>query len=170
MHYCRIISSNFPPISFAEKGTELCRIESNALPIIANDIVATIQKNLPGKFTGMSQYMHYLWSKQNMWQHLYHDTILTQKLLTESNRIGRLTHWFRTCPKMSNVICSSKWRHRWRMNQSKCICVEFISPFLANIPILYPLKALQNLCFSLVFMGYEMAALAGNALKSYSNV
>ena len=40
----------------------------------------------------------------------------------------------------------------------------FINPFLANVPILYPLKTPENLWFSGVFMGHKMGTLAGNGL------
>ena len=36
--------------------------------------------------------------------------------------------------------------------------------FAANAPILYPLKATENLWFSVVFRGYKMGTLAGNRL------
>ena len=38
------------------------------------------------------------------------------------------------------------------------------NPFLANFPILYPLKTPENLCFSGVFRGYKMGTLAGDGL------
>ena len=38
------------------------------------------------------------------------------------------------------------------------------NPFLANVRILYPLKTLENLCFSNVFMGYKMGTLTRNEL------
>ena len=40
-----------------------------------------------------------------------------------------------------------------------------INPFLANVPILYPLKTPENLWFSGVFRGYKIGTLAGNLLK-----
>ena len=39
-----------------------------------------------------------------------------------------------------------------------------LNPFLANIPILYPLKTPENLWFSGVFRRYEMGTLAKNGL------
>ena len=38
------------------------------------------------------------------------------------------------------------------------------NPFLANLPILYPLKTLENQRFSGVFRGYKMETLARNRL------
>ena len=40
-----------------------------------------------------------------------------------------------------------------------------INSFLANIPILYPLKTPENLWFSGVFWGYKMGTLARNGLS-----
>ena len=40
-----------------------------------------------------------------------------------------------------------------------------INPFLANVPILYPLKTPENLWFSSVFRGYKMGKLARNGLE-----
>ena len=51
------------------------------------------------------------------------------------------------------------------------ICLRqyiFINPFLANVPILYPLKTSETLWFSGVFRGYKMGTLAGNGLKGCS--
>ena len=101
--------------------------------------------NYSEKFTweiyrNMSQYMHYLRSKQNMWQHLSHDTILTQKLLTESNGIGRLTHWFRTWPKLSNVICSSKWRLCDGWANQNVFALNFLANFRSIFPFYTPWK------------------------------
>ena len=39
-----------------------------------------------------------------------------------------------------------------------------INPFLANIPILYPLKTTENSTFSVVFRGYKMGTLARNRI------
>ena len=44
---------------------------------------------------------------------------------------------------------------------SKCI-----NRFLADVPILYPLKTPENQRFSGVFRGYKMGTLARNALKT----
>ena len=41
------------------------------------------------------------------------------------------------------------------------------NPFLANVPILYPLKTPENQKFSGVFMGYKMGTLAKNGLIFY---
>ena len=41
---------------------------------------------------------------------------------------------------------------------------ETFNPFLASVPILYPLKTPENLWFSGVFRGYEMGTLARNGL------
>ena len=41
----------------------------------------------------------------------------------------------------------------------------FFNPFLANVPILHPLKTLENLCFTDVFREYKMETLARNGLK-----
>ena len=41
-----------------------------------------------------------------------------------------------------------------------------INPFLANIPILYPLKTPENQRFCGVFRGYKMETLAGNGLNT----
>ena len=43
-----------------------------------------------------------------------------------------------------------------------------INPFLANFPILYPLKTPENLWFSGVFREYKMGTLARNRLKRCS--
>ena len=40
----------------------------------------------------------------------------------------------------------------------------YLNPFLANVPILYPLKTPENLWFSGVFRGYKIGTLAGNGL------
>ena len=40
-----------------------------------------------------------------------------------------------------------------------------LNPFLANVPILYPLKPPENLWFSGVFRGYKMGTLARNGLS-----
>ena len=45
----------------------------------------------------------------------------------------------------------------------KFICKD--NPFLANVPILYPLKTPENLWFSSVFRGYKMGTLARNGFK-----
>ena len=39
-----------------------------------------------------------------------------------------------------------------------------VTPFLANVPILYPLKTPENLFFSGAFRGYQMGTLARNGL------
>ena len=46
----------------------------------------------------------------------------------------------------------------------KNITEELINPFLANVPILYPLKTPENQRFSGVFRGYKSTALARNGL------
>ena len=40
-----------------------------------------------------------------------------------------------------------------------------ITPFLANVLILYPLKTSEKLRFSYVFRGYKMGTLATNGLN-----
>ena len=45
----------------------------------------------------------------------------------------------------------------------------FINPFLANVPILYPLKTPENQRFSGVFKGFKMGTFARNALKLEDN-
>ena len=42
-----------------------------------------------------------------------------------------------------------------------------IKPFLANVPILYPLKTPENPRFSGVFRAYKMGTLARNGLETY---
>ena len=42
----------------------------------------------------------------------------------------------------------------------------YINPFLAYVPILYPLETPENLWFSGVFRGYKMGTLARNGLIS----
>ena len=42
---------------------------------------------------------------------------------------------------------------------------HLLNPFLANIPILYPLKTPENRWFSGVFKGYKIGTLATNGLK-----
>ena len=44
------------------------------------------------------------------------------------------------------------------------ISLEFVNPFLANVPILHPLKTQEKLWFSSVFRGYRMRTLAKNLL------
>ena len=44
------------------------------------------------------------------------------------------------------------------------VLLQLINPFLANVPISYPLKTLENLWFSGVFRGYEVGTLARNVL------
>ena len=39
-----------------------------------------------------------------------------------------------------------------------------LNPFLANVPILYPLKTPENQRFSDIFTGYKMGTLARNEL------
>ena len=41
-----------------------------------------------------------------------------------------------------------------------------LNPFLANVPILYPLKTPENQKFSGVFRGYKMGTLARTVLIS----
>ena len=43
-------------------------------------------------------------------------------------------------------------------------CEVEVNPFPASIPVLYPLKTLENLWFSGVFRGYKFGTLAGNGL------
>ena len=45
---------------------------------------------------------------------------------------------------------------------------NFLNPYLANVPILYPLKTPENQSFSDVFRGYKMETLAKNGLISVS--
>ena len=45
---------------------------------------------------------------------------------------------------------------------SKKLKIDYLNPFLANVPILYPLKTPENLWFSGVFRGYKMGAFARN--------
>ena len=39
-----------------------------------------------------------------------------------------------------------------------------LNPFLANVPILYPLKTPENQRFSDIFTGYKLGTLARNEL------
>ena len=39
------------------------------------------------------------------------------------------------------------------------------NPFLANVPILYPLETSENLWLSIVFRGYKMGTLGRNGFK-----
>ena len=48
--------------------------------------------------------------------------------------------------------------------------VSSINPFLAKVPILYPLKTPENLWFSGVFRGYKIGTLARNGLRAVSKV
>ena len=41
----------------------------------------------------------------------------------------------------------------------------YFNPYLANVPILHPLKTPENLWFSGVFRGYKMRTLARNGLN-----
>ena len=43
-----------------------------------------------------------------------------------------------------------------------------VNPFPTNFPLLYPLKASENLRFSDVFRGYRSGTLVGNGLRQYS--
>ena len=43
---------------------------------------------------------------------------------------------------------------------------DFISPFLANVPVLYSLQTTENLWFSGVSRGYKMGTLARNELSN----
>ena len=45
---------------------------------------------------------------------------------------------------------------------------KIINPFLANVPILYPLKIQENQRFSNVFRGYKMGTLARIGLTAFS--
>ena len=47
--------------------------------------------------------------------------------------------------------------------------MNWVSPLLANVPILYPLKTLENLWFSGSFRGYEIGTLARNGLRQCSD-
>ena len=53
---------------------------------------------------------------------------------------------------------------KWKMNVS--IMPNF-NPFLANVPILYPLKTPENVWFSCDFRGYKMGTLARNKLHVF---
>ena len=44
-----------------------------------------------------------------------------------------------------------------------------LNPFSINVPLLYPLKTLENLRFSDVFRGYRSGRLVGNGLKNYNH-
>ena len=44
-------------------------------------------------------------------------------------------------------------------------CFSVLNPFLANVPILYPLRTPENFWFSGVFRGYKMGTLARNGLR-----
>ena len=43
--------------------------------------------------------------------------------------------------------------------------ITYRNPFLADVPILYPLKTPENLWFSGVFEGYKMGTLPKNTLN-----
>ena len=45
------------------------------------------------------------------------------------------------------------------------VLVSMVNPFLANIPILYPLKTSESLWFCGFFKGYKMGTLARNGLS-----
>ena len=47
--------------------------------------------------------------------------------------------------------------------------INAFNPFLANVPILYPLKTPENQRFSGVFRGYKMGTLARNGLNVHRN-
>ena len=57
-----------------------------------------------------------------------------------------------------------------------CSCIQkirsskpiVVNPFLANAPILYPLKTAENFWFSGVFRGYKMETLARNGLMEFA--
>ena len=40
--------------------------------------------------------------------------------------------------------------------------LQLIKPFSTNVPLLYPLKTSENLCFSDVFRGYRSGTLVEN--------
>ena len=46
------------------------------------------------------------------------------------------------------------------------INLTLFNPFLANVPILYPLKTLENQRFFAIFRGYDMRTLPRNGLNS----
>ena len=46
-----------------------------------------------------------------------------------------------------------------------CYMLKLFNPFLANVPILYPLNTPENHRFSGVFRGYKMETLARNGLN-----
>ena len=47
--------------------------------------------------------------------------------------------------------------------------LKLFNPFLANVPILYPLNTPENLWFSGVFREYKMETLARNGLNKKKN-
>ena len=48
------------------------------------------------------------------------------------------------------------------MKKKNCLWKDRISPFLANVSILYPLERPKHLWFSSVFRGYKLRTLARN--------
>ena len=56
------------------------------------------------------------------------------------------------------------FRLTFQTNKTKEIS-EDINPFLVNVPILYPLKTIENQNFSGFFKGYKIGTLARNGLK-----
>ena len=50
------------------------------------------------------------------------------------------------------------------------VITNLINPFLANVPILYPLKIPEKLWFSGVFWGYKMGTLARNRLPDLARL
>ena len=61
------------------------------------------------------------------------------------------------------------WQNLWKTDFQKFYLFHswimcLINPFLANVPILYPLKTPENLWLFGVFRGYKMGTLARNRL------
>ena len=66
---------------------------------------------------------------------------------------------------MSSNLQNHISRRKSNINVTLYNCQTICNPFLANVPILYPLKTPENQKFSGVFRGYKMETLARNGLK-----
>ena len=62
-----------------------------------------------------------------------------------------------------NGSATMRWQKIILLKNKKLMKMDF-NPFLANVPILYPLKTPENQRFSGVFRGYKMGTLARNGL------
>ena len=67
-------------------------------------------------------------------------------------RFFKLYRWYQIAQRITYM--SFSWQK----------CEVEVNPFPASVPVLYPLKTLENLWFSGVFRGCKIGTLAGNGL------